>query len=204
VSIPSDFCSVVEVDLIGDGGQNDAAQPGGGGAFANWLGGVTLVAGQSISIQVGSPTCFISCVTAKADFGTPGTGSGPGTGGLASNSIGVLTFSGGDGFALGGGGGAAGPFGNGAPGSANSGGQGDNGHGGVGGAGGGVGGNGTEWTLVGGAMVGAGGGGAKGLAGATTGTSGGAYGAGGGGVHFGCGCTSASGGGLIVFQYHPF
>ncbi len=154
------------VEVIGGGGGANTYQGGGGGAYAK-ISNLSLTPLQSVTYQVGAggvgangpggDTYFNSTGTATTTCGTTGgvaesvcAKGGTGQyGGLASNSIGTVTYSGGNG--PGGGGGAAGPHGAGSAGQAGSpynGGAGDNGYGGAGGVGA-AGGNGTEWGTAG-------------------------------------------------------
>lgn len=214
-TVPANYCSLVEVDVIGEGGAGSAGAPGngGGGAWAN-LTGATYTPGQSITIQIGSggsgtDTCWVSCATLKAQRGLSAVGSTAGSGGAAASSVGTNKFSGGNGGGVlnGGGGGAGGPNGAGVAGVANTGGgAGDNGLGGAGGAfsAGGTpsaGGAGTEYALTAGGSAGSGGGGGYAGNGVTQGATGGLYG-GGAGACNGCATPRAGVGGLIIFQYH--
>lgn len=139
-----------------------------------------------------------------------------GDGGLAANSVGVLTFDGGSGGAGdsgtadagGGGGGAGGRNGAGNVGiagtSTGNGGSGDAGFGGAGGLGGGAnpGGNGAEWRSSLGVIAGSGGGGGGGTNGGAGGV-GGSYGGGGGGGEVQASPFADGGPGLIVITYVP-
>ncbi len=201
-TVPSDYCSLVEVDVIGEGGIGSVGGGGGGGG-GGWakLTGATYTTSQSVTIQIGTggtstATCWSSCATLKADFGVDGAPSGVGGAGGSSN-VGTATHSGGAGASLvaGAGGGAAGPNGNGNTGGAVNGGSGDAGSGGAGGGASATGGAGTEYSLTAGGSAGSGGGGGGQYG------RGGAYGGGGGG---GTGVGgSFAGAGVIILQYHP-
>lgn len=205
-TIPADYCSLVEVDAIGEGGGSTSGSGGGGGGggWAN-LTGATYAANQSITVQIGAggsstATCWVSCATLKADFGVSGSSVAVGGAGGSSN-VGTTTHNGGAGSSTnsGAGGGAGGPNGNGNAGGAVTGGSGDAGSGGAGGGGGSGGSPGTEYSLTAGGSAGSGGG--AGSASLAAGP-GGAYGGGGSG----CAsvCAPANGGaGVIIFQYHP-
>ncbi len=200
-TVPSDYCSLVEVDALGEGGGSTVGGGGGGGG-GGWamLTGATYTPLQSVTIQIGAggsstPTCWVNCTTLKADFGRNGAASGVAGAGGTGN-VGTATHNGGGGYAAssGAGGGAGGPNGNGNAGGAAIGGSGDAGSGGAGGNVG-AGGAGLEYSLTAGGSAGSGGGG-----GSTFG--GGAYGGG------GSGCTSvcapgAGAPGVIILQYHP-
>lgn len=127
------------VELWGPGGDNGTTSSGGGGAYSatHYTGGTP---GASYTIHVephaglgATFTYFVSALTQKAQ-----SGSSSGQGGLASSSIGTVTFSGGNGQSDSfpgsgpGGGGAAGPSGAGKDGAdvAGGGGSGGGGQGG--------------------------------------------------------------------------
>lgn len=203
--VPIDYCSLVEVDAIGEGGTGGTpgGGGGGGGGWANLTTG-TYTAGQSVPIQLGAggsstPTCWVSCSTLKADFGVNGaTGPVGGSGGV--NNVGSSTHNGGSGASVtvGGAGGAAGPNGNGSNASGQSGGSADAGSGGVGGSPGNNGGAGAEYSLTAGGTVGSGGGSGGGGAPITAGN----YGGGGGGCASFCSPTLGAPG-ILILQYHP-
>jgi len=199
-TVPSDCTRINWVDTIGSGADGIlagiSAHGGGGGAYAR-KNAISVTPGASIAYQVGvgldtvfGGTVLTSCIcgAAKANGAV---------GGLASSSVGDVTFNGGNGdTTFGGAGGAAGPNGAGNSGSGYLGGAGDAGSGGAGGAKGDPGSAGTEYDASHGS-----GGGAGGRNTAGPGFPGGLYGGGGGGDV--TGADGAGQQGLIVISYTP-
>lgn len=207
-TVPDDWNNASNtVEVIGAGGPKTASYAPGGGAYSK-KSNLSLTSGDSISYQIGIvtdgfandpsvDTWFLSSTTVRAAGST-----GNNSGGQASNGVGDVKYSGGDGES--GGGGAAGPHGDGANAQTVSpyvdGGTADAGYGGIGGIGLAAshddrnGGNGTEWD----ALHGAGGGGGYND---SSGGCGGLYGGGGSASPEGQGCTGA--GGLLVITYTP-
>lgn len=221
-TVPEDWNSDNNtIECIGGGShgagynnQNGGGSGGGGGAYAK-KNNLSLTPGESINYQVGAvvtDTWFKS----TSDVLAKGAGNALAwnySGGQASESVGDLKYSGGNGGytysynRCGGGGGAAGPNGNGNNGvdaistKPGNGGDGDAGYGGSGGnyLAGGNGGNGTEWDST----HGSGGGGAGSSSSGQHGGSGGNYGAG-GGAQGDTALTSNYGvQGIIVITYTP-
>lgn len=239
--VPNDWNNASNtIEMIGGGGggaggktagaKKESGGGGGGGAYAK-ISNLTLTAGGSVTIQVGSAgaggasqangtagtaTIFngATCAGASAcaENGSAGlapvNGSTAGAGGTTAGSVGTTLFAGGSGGA--GNSGATGDGGGGG-GAAGLNGIGNNGAGSTSGVGGsgdaGFGGAGGALNSVGGngteydATHGSGGGGGGGGS-ATLGQNGGTYGAGGGG---GSGNTTGGSGtqGLIVITYTP-
>jgi len=176
-TIPSDFGSVVSIEVIGGGGAGYVYTGGGGGAYSK-ITAASYAPGQSVSWQVGAggtgigsngqDTWFESTSVVLAKGGAGGGGASGGLGGSAASGVGAVKFSGGTGAGsdsgptLGGGGGAAGPLGAGANGGAVS-----------GGGGGGNGGGSASPGQTGGNNNGGTGGGAAGVSGTNGGGGGG-------------------------------
>lgn len=119
-TVPLGIFQLDTVELFGAGG--DANYCGGGGGGYTKAINVAVTPGQVIPVNVPahSPfftpvyTWFGSLTTYRAASGLAGFTFTPGIGGAATDGIGTIKFSGGDGGSLGGGGGAAGPGGDGA------------------------------------------------------------------------------------------
>lgn len=192
---------------IGDGGPSAAsANANGSNGGDTWFNASSL----ANCITLGNTVC----AAAENGMLSAGNATTAGAGGLAANSVGVVTFNGGTGGvgtgtgdAGGGGGGAGGKYGAGNTGATGAGGgaggSGGAGLGGAGGTGGATngnnGGDGAEWS----ATAGSGGGGEGGTDGASGG-NGGSYGGGGGGGEVNTGAGVGNGiDGIIVITYVP-
>jgi hypothetical protein len=213
------------VTCIGSGGGGSARQSstiggtGGGGGAASGVLNCKLPSGGMVDVQVGAAggttltwikDAVGGTIQVQADFGTTGTTSAAGLGGLVANCIGDsgLKFKGGDGFKPGtgvgtggGGGGAAGINGVGGNSSGVTGGSSDNGAQ-AGGAANSGGVTGTEFDGTHGSGSGAGGGSPG--SGNHNGSTGGQYGGAGSGSNSGSTATAGGGfQGLIALQYNP-
>lgn len=135
-TVPADWNSANNtIECIGGGGSGYSwgvnCGGGGGGAYAKSV-NLVLTPGSSINYSVGTTAAATwfnatglanaqsigAAVACAADYGRNASSSSGATGGLAGNSVGSTTYSGGTGgagstSAGGGGGGAAGPYGNG-------------------------------------------------------------------------------------------
>ena len=131
--VPADFEKLISIEAIGSGGKvfgGGGKGSSGGGAYATSTNILNITANSILYCYVGSggdtvgtwlstsntaPTS--STLGVLADYGKANAGAVPGSGGLATNCIGSLAYSGGSGATSGfnadsgGGGGAAGPLG---------------------------------------------------------------------------------------------